>query len=446
MKVEVNAIGGYEEIGRNMTAIRVGKDVVIIDMGLRLDRIAIHEDAEIERMHSMDLIKMGAIPNDAVLSKSKGSVKAIVCTHGHLDHIGAVPKLAHRYEAPIISTPFTAELIAQQIRVEKKFGVENPIYTLEAGQLYHITPDVAVEFVRATHSIPDPIFAVLHTPTGALVYANDFKLDRTPVIGKPPDFNRLKSLGKEGVLALIVESTRVKEAGKTPSEQIAKDLVRDVLLGTEEEGNGVLVTTFSSHIARVKSIVEAADEMNRRPLVLGRSMERYLGTAERMGYVELPNDIGVYGNRRSVDKILKRIIQDGKENYLPVITGHQGEPESMLTRIASESTPYQVTPGDKIVFSAEVIPTPINEANRYSLETKLKMHGARLYTNVHVSGHAAREDHWELIKMLKPDHIFPTHGDLSMTSSYVELAEEAGYSLRDNIHLLRNGQSIAIAR
>jgi len=446
VEVEVNAIGGYEEIGRNMTAIRVDEDIVIIDMGLRLDRIAIHEDAEIERMHSIDLIKMGAIPNDAVLSKSKGSVKAIVCTHGHLDHIGAVPKLAHRYEAPIISTPFTAELIAQQIRVEKKFGVENPIYTLEAGQMYHITPDVAVEFVRATHSIPDPIFAVLHTPTGALIYANDFKLDRTPVIGKPPDFKRLKSLGKEGVLALIVESTRVKEAGKTPSEQIAKDLVRDVLLGTEEEGNGVLVTTFSSHIARVKSIVEAADEMNRRPLILGRSMERYLGTAEGMGYVELPNNIGVYGNRRSVDKILKRITQDGKEKYLPVITGHQGEPESLLTRIASELTPYQVTPGDKIVFSAEVIPTPINEANRYSLETKLKMHGARLYTDVHVSGHAAREDHWELIKMLKPDHIFPTHGDLSMTSSYVELAEEAGYSLRDNIHLLRNGQNIAIAR
>ncbi len=446
MQIEVNAIGGYEEIGRNMTAIRVNDDIIIIDMGLRLDRIAIHEDAEIERMHSIDLIKMGAIPNDAVLSRSKGSVKAIVCTHGHLDHIGAVPKLAHRYEAPIISTPFTAELISQQIQVEKKFGVENPLYTLEAGQVYQITPDVAVEFIRVTHSIPDPVFAVVHTPGGALVYANDFKLDRTPVIGKPPDFKRLKSLGKEGVLALIVESTRVKEAGKTPSEQIAKDLVRDVLLGTEEEGNGVLVTTFSSHIARVKSIVEAGREMDRRPLVLGRSMERYLRTAEGTGYIELPDDVGVYGNRRSVDKILKRVMQDGREKYLPVVTGHQGEPESLLTRIASEQTPYQVTSGDKIVFSAETIPTPINEANRYSLETKLKMRGARLYTNVHVSGHAAREDHWELIKILKPDHIFPTHGDLSMTSSYVELAEEAGYSLRDNIHLLRNGQSITIER
>jgi ribonuclease J len=444
LTVEVNAIGGYEEVGRNMTAIRVDKDVVVIDMGLRLDRIAIHEDAEIEKMHPIDLIKMGAIPNDVTLSQSKGAVKAIICTHGHLDHIGAVPKLAHRYEAPIISTPFTAELIAQQIRVEKKFGVENPIYTLESGQAYQITPDIAVEFVRATHSIPDPIIAVLHTPAGALVYANDFKLDRTPVIGKPPDFNRMKSLGKEGVLALIVESTRVKEAGKTPSEQIAKDLVRDVLLGTEEEDKGVLVTTFSSHIARIKTIYEAAQEMDRRPLILGRSMERYLGTAERMGYVELPNDIGVYGNRRSVDKVLTRVAQEGKDKYLPILTGHQGEPESMLTRIASELTPYRVTLGDKIVFSAEVIPTPINAANRYALETKLMMRGARLYTNVHVSGHAAREDHWELIKMLKPSHIFPTHGDLSMTSSYVELAEEAGYSLRDNIHLLRNGQNISV--
>jgi ribonuclease J len=444
VEIEVNAIGGYEEVGRNMTAIRVKKDIVVIDMGLRLDRIAIHEDAEIEKMHPIDLIKMGAIPNDTPLSQSKRAVKAIVCTHGHLDHIGAVPKLAHRYDAPIIATPFTAELIAQQIQAEKKFGVENPLYTLEAGQVYQITPDIAVEFVRATHSIPDPIFAVVHTPAGALVYANDFKLDRTPVIGKPPDFNRLKSLGKEGVLALIVESTRVKEVGKTPSEQIAKDLVRDVLLGTEDEDKGVLVTTFSSHIARVKTIFEAAREMDRRPLILGRSMERYLGTAERMGYVELPNDIGVYGNRRSVDKILRRVMQEGKDKYLPIITGHQGEPEAMLTRVARELTPYQVTPGDKIVFSADVIPNPINEGNRYSLETKLKMRGARLYTNVHVSGHAAREDHWEMIKMLKPTHIFPTHGDLTMTSSYVELAEEAGYSLRDNIHLLRNGQNISI--
>ncbi|HYB58988.1 MAG TPA: RNase J family beta-CASP ribonuclease [Candidatus Acidoferrales bacterium] len=444
MEVEVNALGGYEEVGRNMTAVRVNGDVVIIDMGIRLDRIAIHEDAEIEKMHPIDLIKMEAIPNDAALSQSRSSVKAIICTHGHLDHIGAVPKLAHRYEAPIISTPFTAELIAQQIRVEKKFGVENPLYTLEAGQIYQITPDIAVEFVRATHSIPDPIIAVLHTPVGALVYANDFKLDRTPVIGKPPDFTRMKSLGKEGVLALIVESTRVREEGKTPSERIAKDLVRDVLLGTEENDKGVLVTTFSSHIARVKTIFEAAEEMDRRPLILGRSMERYLGTAERMGYVELPNDIGIYGNKRSVDKMLRRVIEEGKEKYLPIITGHQGENESTLTRIAGEQTPYQITPGDKIVFSAEVIPTPINAANRYALETKLKMRGARLYTNVHVSGHAAREDHWELIKILKPSHIFPTHGDLTMTSSYVELAEEAGYSLRDNIHLLRNGQNISV--
>src|SRR5450759_5112301 len=172
MEIEVNAIGGYEEVGRNMTAIRVKKDIVVIDMGLRLDRIAIHEDAEIEKMHPIDLIKMGAIPNDAPLSKSKRAVKAIVCTHGHLDHIGAVPKLAHRYDAPIIATPFTAELIAQQIQAEKKFGVENPLYTLEAGQVYQITPDIAVEFVRATHSIPDPVFAVVHTPAGVCTTAN----------------------------------------------------------------------------------------------------------------------------------------------------------------------------------------------------------------------------------------------------------------------------------
>ncbi|HQP71289.1 MAG TPA: MBL fold metallo-hydrolase, partial [Methanoculleus sp.] len=213
MDIEIIAVGGFNEVGRNMTAVRCGKEIVIFDMGLRLDQVMIHEDADIENMHSLDLIEMKAIPDDTIMNTVEGSVKAIVCSHGHLDHIGAVPKLAHRYDAPIISTPYTTELIRQQIAGEQKFGVNNKLFALKAGQRYTISPHLTIEFVRSQHSIIDTVIPVLHTPEGAVIYANDFKLDRTPVLGEPPDFARLRQIGKEGVLALITESVNIADKG-----------------------------------------------------------------------------------------------------------------------------------------------------------------------------------------------------------------------------------------
>ena len=440
--IGIIAVGGYDEVGRNMTAIRCGADIVIMDMGLRLDRVQIHEDAETEKMHSLDLIRAGAIPDDTIMNAARGTVRAIICTHGHLDHIGAISKLAHRYDAPIIGTPFTIELISQQISSERKFGTENELHTLNASETFPITEDISVEFIRVQHSIIDCVFAALHTPQGIMLYANDFKLDRTPVLGDKPDFDRLKSLGGEGVLAMITESTNVQRSGKTPSEQIAHDLMLDVLLGTEETKSGVLVTTFSSHIARIKTIVDAAEKMGRRPLLLGRSMERYSEVARRLGYIDYSAE--VCGNRKSIDKALRKVMKDGKDEYLPIVTGHQGEPDAVLSRIANDSTPYEIESGDKIIFSANVIPNPLSAANRYVIETKLRMKGARIYDNVHVSGHASREDHWELLKMINPEQVIPSHGDLSMTSAYAELAEEAGYVLGDTVHVLRNGQELCI--
>ncbi|HIH36899.1 MAG TPA: RNase J family beta-CASP ribonuclease [Methanocellales archaeon] len=440
--IGIIAVGGYDEVGRNMTAIRYGEEIVIMDMGLRLDRVQIHEDAETEKMHSLDLIKAGAIPDDTVMNNIEGTVKAIVCTHGHLDHIGAIPKLAHRYNAPIISTPYTIELISQQISSERKFGVENELRILNAGETYPITEDISVEFIGGQHSIIDCVFAAIHTPQGIVLYANDFKLDRTPVLGDAPDFDRLKSLGKEGVVAMIAESTNVQRSGKTPSEQIARDLVTDVLVGTEETKSGVLVTTFSSHIARIKTIVEAAEKMGRRPLLLGRSMEKYSEAAKRLGYIDFSAE--VRGSRRSIDKVLKRVMTEGKDEYLMILTGHQGEPGAVLSRIANASTPYEVEKGDKVIFSANVIPNPLSAANRYIIETKLRMKGVRIYDNVHVSGHASREDHWELLRMVNPEQVIPSHGELSMTSAYAELAEEAGYVLGDTVHVLRNGQELCL--
>jgi len=443
-EIGIVAVGGYNEMGRNMTAIRVNEDIIILDMGLRLDRVQIHEDVEIDRMHSLELIEMGAIPDDTIMKQIDGTVRAIVCTHGHLDHIGAITKLAHRYTAPILGTPYTAALIKQQINDERKFTVKNKIITLNAGQVHQVTEDVSIEFIRVQHSIIDAVFAAIHTPDGAILYACDFKLDRTPTIGEAPDFDRLRSLGKEGVIAMITESTNSGRAGKTPSERIARDMVRDVLLGTEESDVGMIITTFASHIARVNSIIEVAGEMGRIPVLMGRSMDRYVKTAEKLGYISLPDNVEIYGKRKDIDRAFKQIMNNGKEKYLPIVTGHQGEPGAILGRIAKGETAYKVESGDRIIFSANVIPTPMTQANRYALETKLRMRGARIYDNVHVSGHAYREDHWELLRLVNPEHVIPAHGDIMMHSSYIEMAEDAGYTLGDTLHLLRNGEELYI--
>jgi len=444
MDIEVIAVGGYDEVGRNMTAVRVGKEIIIFDMGLRLDQVMIHEDAEIENMHSLDLIQIKAIPDDTMMNSVEGTVKAIVCTHGHLDHIGAIPKLAHRYNAPIISTPYTTELIRQQIQGEQKFGVNNKLFALRAGQKYTISQTVTLEFVKTQHSIIDTVTAVLHTPHGAIVYACDFKLDRTPVIGEVPDFGRLAQIGKEGVLALIVECTNIDIPGRCPSERIARDLVRDTITSYEDDKNAIIVSTFSSHIARIKTIAECAREIGRKPVLLGRSMERYSTTAEQMKLVAFPDTMSIFGNRKTVDRTMRRMIKTGKSEFMPIVTGHQGEPGSILTRMAVGDTPYKIERGDKVIFSAKVIPNPMNFGQRYMVEAHMRMAGARIFEDLHVSGHAYREDHYEFIHLLNPQHVIPAHGDLVMTAKYANFASELGYTLHNDVHLLKNGQRIKL--
>ncbi|QYZ79691.1 RNase J family beta-CASP ribonuclease [Methanofollis formosanus] len=444
MDIEIVAVGGYNEVGRNMTAVRCGKEIVVFDMGLRLDQIMIHEDAELENMHSLDLIEMKAIPDDTMMNTVEGTVKAIVCTHGHLDHIGAIPKLAHRYNAPIIGTPYTIELIKQQIQGEQKFGVNNKLQVLRSGNRYRISQNLTLEFVRMQHSIIDTVMAVLHTKRGAVVYANDFKLDRTPVLGDPPDFARLRQIGKEGVVALVVESTNIDRKGRAPSERIAKELVRDTMTSYEDDKSAIIVSTFSSHISRIKTIAECAYEIGRKPVLLGRSMERYSTTAEQLKLVAFPKNLSVFGNRRTVDRTFRQIMKNGKDKYVPIVTGHQGEPGAILTRMAHGDTPFKMSKGDKVLFSAKVIPNPMNYGQRHLVETLLRMQGARIFDDLHVSGHAYREDHYELIHLLNPQHIIPSHGDIDMTGGYLRFAEGCGYTLNNDIHILRNGQRVLI--
>jgi len=371
MQLEVVAIGGYEEVGRNMTAVNVDGEIIIFDIGLRLDRVMIHEDTDVSKMHSLNLIEMGIIPDDTVMKNIEGEVKAIVLSHGHLDHIGAITKLAHRYNAPIIGTPYTLELVKREILSERKFDIRNPLITLNAKDTMDLTSNLSLEFVKTTHSIPDAVLPVLHTPYGAVLYGNDFKFDNIPVVGERPDYRALKRVGKKGVLCMISESTRVDFEGKTPSEGHAANLLKNDLLWTDNEKNGVVITTFSSHIARIKSITDIAERMGRIPVLIGRSMSKYCGIAEDIGIVKFPENTRMAGDPTSVERTLNQVMKEGKEKYLLVVTGHQGEEGAILSRMATNKLPFRFEKYDQVVFSADVIPNPMNAAQRYLLEARL---------------------------------------------------------------------------
>ncbi|WP_227376493.1 ribonuclease J [Haladaptatus halobius] len=446
MEIEIATIGGYEEVGRQMTAVRAGDDVVIFDMGLNLSKVLLHDNVETEKLHSLDLIDMGAIPDDRVMSDLEGDVKAIVPTHGHLDHIGALSKLAHRYNAPIIASPFTIELVKQQIQSEEKFGVENDLVKMEAGETTQLSDNVELEFVNVAHSIIDAINPVVHTPEGAIVYGLDKRMDHTPVLGDPIDMNRFREIGREGngVLAYIEDCTNAGRKGRTPSEAVARRHLKDVLYSMQDYDGGIVATTFSSHIARVTSLVEFAQDIGRTPVLLGRSMEKYSGTAERLNFVDFPENMGMFGHRKSVDRTFKRIMKEGKENYLPIVTGHQGEPRAMLTRMGRGETPYQLEDGDKVIFSARVIPEPTNEGQRYQSERLLKMQGARIYDDVHVSGHLREEGHYQMLDTLQPQNVIPAHQNMRGYAPYVDLCESRGYRLGRDLHASRNGNLIQL--
>ncbi|MFH1786406.1 MAG: RNase J family beta-CASP ribonuclease [archaeon] len=447
--VEIIPLGGYEEVGRNSTAVKYKDEIVIFDFGFHMERIAsMGEDThvQIRDMSISELHEIDAIPDDKCILPMKNKVVALVSNHGHLDHIGAMPQLAPQYKAPIIGSPFTTELI-EGMFADAAVKNRNKLVTMHPGEQVELSKNLTLEFVHTTHSIPDTVFSVLHTPDGPLVYCNDFKLDNHPTVGEKPDYKRIRELGDEGVKATIIETVRIDRERKTPSEAVARALLEDVLLGREHE-NALFITTFASHIHRIMIILETAKKMGRIPVLLGRSMSRYSAIAERLGIMKIPKGVEVVGKGKAIDAKLKKCAND-MDNYIFICTGHQGEPNSVLDRIASKKFSYKVRPGDEIVFSSSVIPSPINEDNHYRLSTKLKAQGGRLFRDVHVSGHASKEDHRDLLMMFRPENIVPCHGDLKKLAAYAELASEMNavknemgreYKLGQNVHLLHNGQ------
>lgn len=443
--MKLHAVGGYSEIGKNMTAVEVGDDAFIFDSGLFLPPVVELEDQRKEGCNEKKLREIDALPNDFVIKSIQNKVRAIFISHAHLDHLGAIPYTAHNYKAEIAATPFTIEVLHSLLRDNLNLKFKNKIRAVTPNSSFIIKGkrEYKIELINITHSTPQTALIALHTPQGVILYANDFKFDNSPILGKRPNYKRLKELAQEGILALVVESLYADLERKTPSEKIARGLLEDVLLTTANENSCIIVTTFSSHIARLKSIVDCGKQLGREIVFLGRSLHRYVSAASRLKLAPFTKDIELVSYKNQVERVLKKISKD-RARYMIVCTGHQGEPGSILDRFARGVLPFRFSSRDHVIFSSSIIPSPINQANRKQLEKKLKQEGVRIFTDVHVSGHCGREDLRDMIEMLQPKHIIPAHGDMSKLSALAELATELGYRLGKDVHIMQDGQHLNI--
>ena len=441
--VEICTVGGYNEVGGNSTAVKIGDDVYILDLGIHLENyIKYTQDEDLISANPQELMDAGAVPDVSAIADWKDKVKMILPTHAHLDHIGALPYLANNFKAPIMSTPFTAEVL-KGILSEDKIKLNNKIKSMSANSSFQASDNVKVEFVHVTHSTPHTVMIALHTKEGIVLYANDFKFDLFPTLGKKPNFKRLEELGKQKVLALICDSTYASDARKMPSESVAKQMLREVMLGLDSKNKHVVVTTFSSHIARLNSIVEFGQKMGRKIVFMGRSMAKYVNAAESTGIAKFTNKVEILKYGGQIKRKLKQIAKD-RGKYMMVVTGHQGEPNSTLSKMMSGELKFKFFPEDHIIFSCRTIPTPTNIENRQKLEASLKNFNVRIFKDIHQSGHAAREDLRDLINLVKPQHIIPAHGERRMTSALAGLAVEMGYKLGQNAHVMGNGEMIRL--
>jgi len=445
--IEICTVGGYKEVGKNMTAVKVDDEVFIIDMGLLMEEyIRYTEDEDVVDLSPHTLMKIGAVPNINLIADWKSKVKAIIATHAHLDHIGAIPFLANAFrDAPVLATPFTIAVLNDILKDEKHKAnkMRNKIIPLPPNSFYDFGK-VKIEFIHITHSVPQTVMVAIHTKYGIILYANDFKLDNNPVLGKKPNYKRFRELSKQNVLVLILDSIYSSNATKTPSEAIAREMLRDVMLELAVQDNAVIVTTFSSHIARLKSIIDFGKRMKRKIIFIGRSLAKYVEAAESIGLVKFSKDVEIVKYRDKVEKRFAKLKKENLKDYLLVVTGHQGEKKAILSKMTRHVLPFEFKPGDCVIFSCNVIPAEVNIQDRKELESVLMSKKVRIFRSIHVSGHAAREDQRELISMLKPAHVIPAHGDDSMQKAMGELSEELGYKIGKTVHLMKDGQRLRI--
>jgi len=446
--MEIYTIGGYNEVGKNMTVVVTGdgEDAFIFDCGIFLSPIV--ELEEREQYHTEKMLRrIKAIPSDYILDEKgiREKVRAIIPSHAHLDHIGAIPYIGYRYKADVIGTPFSIEILKREYE-DERLPVKNNLITIHPNSSYMIQGKrrkYQIDFINITHSTLQTSMLALHTNEGIFLYANDWKFDNNPIVGKEPNYEQLRKVAEEGVKAVVVDSLYSRDERKTASEKVARALLEDVMLTTSNEKSAVVVTTFSSHIARLKSIVDFSKRLGRIPLFVGRSLNKYVSSAKNVKLCPFAKDIKIASYRNQIEKFLKEANRN-RTKYTIVCTGHQGEPGSILDRISRGNLPFTFNFEDHIIFSSSVIPVEVNIENRRALEERLKKRGVRIFNNVHTSGHPGREDLRDFIKMIDPEHIIPAHGDQEKLAPMVELCNELGYKTGKDVHLLKDGESLKI--
>ena len=421
-KLRIIPLGGLQEIGKNMTAIEYGDDIVVIDAGLGFPD---------DEMLGVDLV----IPDISYLVKNAHKIRGILITHGHEDHIGAVPYLLQQIDVPIYGTRLSLGIIEGKLD-------ENPppfvpeLYTVEAGDILNLGVFKA-EFIHVNHSIADACAISIKTPMGVVFHTGDFKLDVSPIDGKIMDLGRIAEIGKNGVTLLLCESTNAERAGFTASERTVGSSLERIF--AQYEDRRLIITTFSSNVHRVQQIINTSYNHGRKVAILGRSMVNVIGAAAELGYIDLPE--GVLIDVRDIGRYRP-------ENITLITTGSQGEPMSALYRIAfSEHDRVKISPKDVVVLSSSAIPG--NEKLVGKIINALVKNGVKVVNDstedVHVSGHACREEIKLMMALLKPKYLMPIHGEYRHLYANKDIGEFMGIPA-ENIFISEIGKVLEIDR
>ena len=420
--LKIIPLGGLGEIGKNITLYEYDGDMMLVDCGMAFPD---------EEMPGIDIV----IPDFTYVLENKDKIKGLVVTHGHEDHIGAIPYLLRNFNVPIYATRLTVGLIEGKLREHKllneaKLNVTNPGDTVRLGKF-------EIEFIHVNHSIPDAVGFAITCHAGTVVQTGDFKIDTTPIDDYVIDIGRFAKLGKKGVLALMSDSTNAERPGFTPSERIVGDSFSNLF--KKAENHRILVATFSSNIHRIQQIIDEACRCGRKVAVSGRSMINVVSVAAELGYLNVPKDV-------LID--IETIKNYPPEELVIVTTGSQGEPLSALHRIAfSDHRQVEIIPGDMIIISAT--PIPGNEKLVSKVVNELMKRGAnvvyeRMY-DVHVSGHACQEELKLMMSIVKPKYFIPLHGEQKHLMKHAMLARQMGIP-EENILIADNGNVIEVSR
>ncbi|MGL4738078.1 MAG: ribonuclease J [Cellulosilyticaceae bacterium] len=419
-KLRIIPLGGLGEIGKNMTAFEYEDDIIVVDCGL-----AFPED----EMLGIDLV----IPDITYLTKNAEKVRGIVLTHGHEDHIGALPYVLQELNVPIYGTKLTIGLIENKLR-EHNLLKTTKRNNITQGDTIKLGNSFKIEFIRSNHSIADAVILSIWTPVGTVIHTGDFKVDYTPIRGERIDLHRLAELGKKGVLALLADSTNVERAGYTQSERMVGQKFEDIF--NKAQDKRIMVATFASNVDRVQQIINAAYKYKRKVAVIGRSMVNVVKTASELGYLDIPENTMVEINE------IKKYNDD---QIVIIMTGSQGEPMAALSRMAtSEHRQLEVKPGDVVILSST--PIPGNEKTVSKVVNELSKKGAVVIKeDTHVSGHAAEEELKLIHALVRPKYFIPVHGEYRHLQKHAELAVSLGMP-RNNIPLISIGDVVELSR